>query len=134
MRPGPRPCPASQSRPPPLEELRTAPAAAVRTGSPSETHVIVEQIDNRGLGFDPLSNQIDAGTSQKIGEIFRVNIGLCGGNLVEQQFGRHLQEAERTVGQLIGFNVQVRNMIHRKRKPRSASAARLSCSIGPKPR
>src|SRR6478736_2552970 len=60
----------------------------------SEADVVVEQIDHRRFGLYPLSNQVDTGTRQEISEIFRINVAVCGGNLVEEQFGRHLQEAE----------------------------------------
>jgi len=42
----------------------------------SEADVVVEQIDHRRFGLYPLSNQVDAGTRQEIGEIFRINIAV----------------------------------------------------------
>ena len=60
----------------------------------AEAHVVVEQVDHHAFAFDALGDQIDAGARQQVGEIAGVNVALRGGGRIEQELGRHLQEAE----------------------------------------
>ena len=78
----------------------------------AEAHVVVEQIDHHVLAFDALGDQVDAGARQQIGEVVGMDVALRAGGLVEQQLGRHLQEAERAVGQLLRLHAQVGDVIH----------------------
>src|SRR5215510_881211 len=80
----------------------------------SETDVIVEKVDDCRLSFDPFGDEIDAGTREQVGKILGVDIAVRGHSLVKEQSCRHFQETKRAVCQLIGFHVQVGDMIHRK--------------------
>src|SRR5690242_9735841 len=79
----------------------------------AEADVVIEQIDHRALALDLLGDQVDAEAAEQVGKIGWMNVGgrLLG---IEQQRGRHLDEAHAAVGKLARFEAQIGDMVDRE--------------------
>ena len=77
----------------------------------TEPHVVIEQIDDGALAFDPFGDQVDAEPAEQIRKVRGVNVRFRGLPRVEQQRGGHLDEADAAVGQFARLDPQVGDVI-----------------------
>ena len=59
-----------------LQRLGTHRARRREQEALPETDVVVEKVDDRRFGLDPLGDQVDAGARQQVGEVFRIDVGV----------------------------------------------------------
>ena len=98
----------------PLQHLGAHRARRREQEALAEAHVVVEQVDHGALALDPLGDQVDAEAAEQVGEIRRMDVALRRRGAVEQQRGRHLDEAEAALGELARLHAQVGHVVHRE--------------------
>src|SRR3569833_2831097 len=74
-------------------------------------YVVVQQVNHRALALDPLGDEVDAETTEQVGEVGWVDVrgrALLG---IEQPRRRSHEETHTAVGEVTGLEAQIPDMV-----------------------